>query len=446
MNQPQPRQAYGSTGRQQDRPPPQIIVTSTDGIGNSNHIDQIPTSQMPWVTQQLQLHPPHEQYTPAAMGGYHDAIPQSYRDYDDPHKHTLQYQSEEYEVLIDDIDRPAYAGSASSQILNEDDVSILCLVHACINAILRAEHLQRALCFGAIDGMVTGAGITAACAGLGLFHPFYTPLQQRLTILGLSLAACASDGLCMGIGHIWSSYVLQERSTKEHQREQWMFVNYRSVSKAKLVDMLLRRGMLKIDAMSVADTLEGYPDMFVSALVGDSQGAGPIGLGGEEALHAQDSFPEGTDEYRGLRTSPYLTYDDIEEGEGTCCSSSILSECWSEGSVMMLSFSLFSLLPGFMYGFVPLMIHPDMANLQPNGDFVRYDTGMSCASLAMTALSIIILLLGVWKSKFFGAGWITFGIEAVFVLMICMLSAYGLGMGISHVLGTQKTLAFHSNY
>jgi hypothetical protein len=34
--------------------------------------------------------------------------------------------------------------------------------------------------------------------------------------------------------------------------------------------MLLQKGMLKIDAMSIADTLDGYPDLFVSALTGES--------------------------------------------------------------------------------------------------------------------------------------------------------------------------------
>jgi hypothetical protein len=320
--------------------------------------------------------------------------------------------------------------------------SILCLMQKCTSSFARADHLQRALCFGAIDGMVTGAGIVAACAGLGLFHPYYTPLSQRLMVVVMCFAACASDGIGMSLGHIFSTHILHHRAAREREQEQWMFDQYRSVSKAKLVDLLLQRGMLKIDAMSVADTLEGYPDIFVNAIVGDAAGAGPIGLGDGAKIsedidvasntpsndahayerphqHAEGFFgmipgPEphakldyGSSEPAQPRTSLYKSdYDDDGEDNdrGICCGDedgrrgghggddSILKESRKEGLVMMISFSAFSILPGFIYGFVPVMLQPELANSTQH-----HTTGMSCASFAITSLSAIILVMGIWK-------------------------------------------------
>ena len=48
-----------------------------------------------------------------------------------------------------------------------------------------------------------------------------------------------------------------------------MFHLDRARSKACLINALMvSGGMLKIDAVSLAETLEGYPDLFVSALLG----------------------------------------------------------------------------------------------------------------------------------------------------------------------------------
>eukprot|EP00566_Odontella_aurita_P012150 CAMPEP_0113549644 /NCGR_PEP_ID=MMETSP0015_2-20120614/13549_1 /TAXON_ID=2838 /ORGANISM="Odontella" /LENGTH=487 /DNA_ID=CAMNT_0000450379 /DNA_START=309 /DNA_END=1769 /DNA_ORIENTATION=+ /assembly_acc=CAM_ASM_000160 len=142
-------------------------------------------------------------------------------------------------------------------------------IGSCLYRLGTAENLHRSLCFGAIDGMLTGSGITAACAGLGYLSPA-AKMSERLVVAALSLAACTSDGVCMAIGHVWSTYVLHHASLNERREERTHFAQDRAEAKARLVEMLIGRGMLKIDAMSVADTLEGYPDIFVSALVGDT--------------------------------------------------------------------------------------------------------------------------------------------------------------------------------
>ena len=335
------------------------------------------------------------------------------------------------EAVVDEIDLPAGDPSSSDHI----SVPILCLFQSCLGSFLQAKGVHRALCFGAIDGLLTGSGITAACAGLGLFHPFSTSFAQRLLVLSLSTASCISDGLCMGIDHIWNSYRSREQSKKEIEKEQWKFDYFRSVSKARMVDALLRRGMLKIDAMSVVDTLEGYPDIFVAALSGDADGYGPLGIGGNDICHASTSFADvsATPVNNSFRYN--IMYDDMEEGEGKCLPSNFYTNFWSEGFIMMLSFSLFSLLPSYMYGFVPLLIHPEQPHLQHSQPTVPSGDNLSCVSFTITGLSFIAFLLGIWKSTFISANWIIFGLEAVFLLFISTISAYGIGAFAAHALG-----------
>ena len=316
-----------------------------------------------------------------------------------------------------------------------DECSVLCLIQACLGSLVQAEHLQRALCFGAIDGMVTGSGIVAACAGLGLFHPHYTPLSQRLIVMAMCFAACASDGIGMSLGHIFSTYILHFRAARDREREEWMFDQYRNVSKAKLVDMLIQRGMLKIDAMSVADTLEGYPDVFISAIVGDSVGAGPLGLGdgGESSKRNDYAIPlpkpgsrPSVEGFLGMRQAQPVNHvttnngpprsslyksvyeEELDEHEGgVCCDEdmssgnsgdhAILSESRNEGLLTLVSFSAFSLLPGFIYGFLPTMMQLDFSDPDTQYSAESRSAGMSCASFAISLLSALILVLGIWK-------------------------------------------------
>lgn len=47
--------------------------------------------------------------------------------------------------------------------------------------------------------------------------------------------------------------------------------------------------------------------------------------------------------------------------------------------------------------------------------------------------TIVIVSLDVITSQFFDSNWILFGIETVVVLMVCVLTAYALGSGLSHL-------------
>jgi len=96
----------------------------------------------------------------------------------------------------------------------------------------------------------------------------------------------------VAIGHIWTSFVVSSNHAADRAEERNLLENHTGDAKAKLIEMLLARGVLKIDAMSLADTLEGYPDLFVNALVGDSLCAGPEEADANEN-HGPDSHSRG---------------------------------------------------------------------------------------------------------------------------------------------------------
>ena len=125
---------------------------------------------------------------------------------------------------------------------------------------------MRLSCCGAVNGHLTSAGILSAFLGLGLtaLLPGWGREGSVIAYAALTLVATSSGAVCMGIGQIWSSALAADAAEDER-----VFHSDQARSKACLVDALMvSGGMLKIDAVSLAETLEGYPDLFVSALLG----------------------------------------------------------------------------------------------------------------------------------------------------------------------------------
>jgi hypothetical protein len=279
-----------------------------------------------------------------------------------------------------------------------------------LDRIILAEDVQRSFCFAGIDGMLTGSGIVAACVGLGLTivtpHDHHAPaFWNQWILVALTLAACASDAVCMAIGHVWSTYAACTTSSHERQAERDNFANHRSDAKGKLVDMLLERGMLKIDAMSVADTLEGYPDIFVSALVGDS---GYV-LGNPHDTDSDNPATSGTlfskghspniDNISNEHHSPpgrrqmgqhrtYGQFDEAKDDPESASKTIILTESRNEAIVMMTSFILFSILPSLLY-----------TNIMrwTSGDEHNQSDSISSTTLVLLICSLIMIFLGTWK-------------------------------------------------
>lgn len=340
-----------------------------------------------------------------------------------------------------DIDAPAgycteedWRIGHSAGVLDTDECSFCCMccqlflaLYLCMRRFVYSPHmdnLRRAICFGAIDGMLTGSSVVSASIGLQLFPHLYWCMwdadynpheadlhldgrikgvfaggnveQQRWAVVALTLAACCADGLCMGIGHVWSTYVLQEGTGKESEREAWLFQNHRDYSKTNLVQMLMARGMLKVDAMNIVDTLEGYPDLFIAASLGDNCGTGPLGIAGtsEHVNEQKDSNKEGNSALptrRGSSSGRFTVMSDgsfDDEVYGFC-----VGEYFTEGLVMMVTFTLFSLVPALIHIYVPMWV-----NDHYSGKHIDYDNEyIHPVTVTFGLLNLVMMLLGFWK-------------------------------------------------
>mmetsp|Transcript_19033 Transcript_19033/g.27362 ORF Transcript_19033/g.27362 Transcript_19033/m.27362 type:complete len:495 (-) Transcript_19033:798-2282(-) len=263
----------------------------------------------------------------------------------------------------------------------------------CLKRLWRTESLHRSLCYGAIDGMLTGAGIVATFCGMGIIDGNTT--ARNLWVVAFSLAACTSDALCMAVGHVWSTHVLTSQSATERQEERLAFQSNRSDSKGKLVDMLLSRGMLKIDAMSIADTLEGYPDIFISALVGENYVLGD----GDAHSGALSKSTSGSRSLTSGQINDYGTYrsygnfNELEHDPEAAIVVAATSQAQKEATAMMLAFSVFGGVPGIIL----YVISHLSSNMDADISNTEDTQVMSVTSAAMTIGCIIMLLLGYWK-------------------------------------------------
>ena len=290
-----------------------------------------------------------------------------------------------------------------------------------LQILLSSEQLSRSFCFGAIDGILTGAGILSAYAGLGLLSQEYS-LSNWIPVV-LTMGATLSDAICMAIGHVWSTSLVAYATYNERKQEMLNFNNYRSDAKARLVDIFLSQGILKIDAMSLADTLEGYPDLFVSALLGGSFGE-PSGcvdfrrhseLGssselGQMQIHSLSGKGLNNDESH--RDSTHQRSDSLSEALAKATDGSKV-----EGFFMMLSFSSFSLIPSIIF----MILDEETEFTAANGEAYQL---LVCLGVA----ECIMFLLGAWKSHFYSSeDWFLFGLKNSGVLCICVLISYSLG-------------------
>lgn len=321
--------------------------------------------------------------------------------------------------------------------------NIICFPFQCLYG---NEQLGRSFCFGAIDGMLTGAGILSACIGLGLLphraRVFDSPLSTEESmhtewlLIALTLAACFSDGICMAVGHVWSTRLVAGSTYEERKEELRNFETSRSDAKARLVDSLLSKGMLKIDAMSLADTLEGYPDMFVSALLGEgfcgqnstvcgmsglgSGGGGTGGMvrvpsGGASIPSQRQGIPShnpmnnawdipppayGPGElHHGLKYESYSDFSDFQQDPDLKTFTETMSDSRLEGFFMMLSFGSFSVIPILIHSFIPYVVD-FVTSTRDINNVLMHDHPPKNTTLVMLSLGVntfIMFLLGAWK-------------------------------------------------
>jgi hypothetical protein len=255
--------------------------------------------------------------------------------------------------------------------------------HQSLLSIYHAEALQRSFCYSAIDGLLTGAGILASFCGMRLLEP-HSPHWVHGVVIATTVGSCSADAIGMAMSHMWSTHVMSVQLALERRDTRQLFHADRVNAKAKLVDMLLTRGMLRIDAMSIVDTLEGYPDLFVGALAGDGYHmfVGDAGEDGEAALKSRGSGADGAGlgQYRS-----YGQFDEMEHDPEAAAIAISTKESQVEAVVMFLSFSLFAVIPGLIFWIVGLIMK-DPSN-----------KAVSATSISVVGISAIMLLLGIWK-------------------------------------------------
>jgi hypothetical protein len=327
---------------------------------------------------------------------------------------------------------------------------------------------------------LTGSGIVSAFWGLGALS-VQTPWEVRLAVMSLAVAACVADSLCMALGHVWTTYVVTSNHAEERSQVRYLLETNKSQAKGKLVDMLLARGMLKIDAMSLADTLEGYPDLLISALVGDSLLAGADE--GAEDEQTEDWVRHGHGDQIDTPVSPqnqqhwtndptlttgggpfgsfgswklpsygqfHLEHFDSESGHAQA----MLRQSQLEGLFMMVGFSIFAVLPSLLWLFLPLWFQgPPGSSIDAKGMISTpapstttvTTTGspiVALPNLIIFILSAVVWCLGVWKSHFVDSNWVIFGMETIAVLLVCVFAAYWVAMLIALCLGLETA---HNN-
>lgn len=414
--------------------------------------------------QKEQLPPPPP---PLPQHDYHYGNP----DYHDPFMAAAVTQQQQRQQLdhfpdasrqrqLEDLLRKQHQQRRRRNRYSKRWCCFLHLLRQCVQKLLAAESLHRSFCYGAIDGMLTGAGIVSTFCGMHLLSTTSNNSPQiRALVVAFTASTCFADSVCMAIGHIWTTRVLAATQATERSLARQSLLHSKAEAKGLLVDMLLAKGMLKIDAMSLADTLEGYPDLFVSALTGDSLSGGAMPMQSppdehrssvrmqheaellaaeEELLLYESTHGRVSNTSRGQQqqqhsspwwqrgfASSYGRLTDFEMDPDVYTVQSVEAESRKESLCMLLGFSLFAVVPSLIYTWVPAIL------------FGSHDTGgvaVHSSAVMINPISLVIALtacvmwcLGVWKSRFLDSNWLLFGIETVLVLLICIACAYGLG-------------------
>jgi hypothetical protein len=202
-----------------------------------------------------------------------------------------------------------------------------------------------------------------------------------------------------------------------------------------LVDVLLAKGMLKIDAMSLADTLEGYPDLFIGALMGDTlsgteseaQPALPDFVGG-------DSSHNNNNNKNAKKSKSYGRLSEYEMDPDAQAVNAAVRESRHEAVFMMLGFSIFAIVPSLIFWCVP--VGAEVLSTADDNVVPASSDGKALVSPVTLVVSVtagIMWCLGVWKSRFLDCNWMLFGIETVVVMLICIMSAYSVGALLNYV-------------
>jgi VIT1/CCC1 family predicted Fe2+/Mn2+ transporter len=191
-------------------------------------------------------------------------------------------------------------------------------------------------------------------------------------VLIMGFANLVADGLSMAIGDFLSTKAENEYNRAEREREAWEVENYPEGEKREMVELYTARGMDPGDAQAVTEVLARNKQAWVAVMMAEELG--------------------------------------IVESE---------SSPWKHALATFLSFSIFGLIPVAAYvvsRFLPPLVPFTFA-----------------LSSALTGLTLFIL--GALKSRFTKRSWLASGAEMLIVGGLAAAAAYGIGLGLSHLVG-----------
>lgn len=233
----------------------------------------------------------------------------------------------------------------------------------------KGGEFVKSLVFGGLDGIITTFAIVAASEGGDL---------SQNTVLLMGFANLVADAISMGLGDFISERAEAEYVATEQRREKWEMENYPEGEIAEMVELYVKRGMSKEDAVTVITTTAKYKDIFVENMMVDELGLLP---------HTEDD-------------DPY--------------------EAHKKGAVTFGAFVAF--------GSVPLIVYLALSSVEWNSDkpitFI----------IASIATAITMFLLGAAKARFTKQNMIKSGLWMLLNGACAACAAYLIGLLLDHVL------------
>jgi VIT1/CCC1 family predicted Fe2+/Mn2+ transporter len=191
-------------------------------------------------------------------------------------------------------------------------------------------------------------------------------------VLILGFANLVADGLSMAIGDFLSTRAEQEYNRAEREREAWEVENYPEGEKREMVELYTARGMDPGDARAVTEVLARNKQAWVAVMMAEELGI-------------------------------------VESGESPL----------KNALATFLSFALFGLIP--LAAYVGARFLPALA------------VHTFALSIALTGLTLFVL--GALKSRITRRNWLYSGAETLVVGGLAAAAAYGIGLGLSRLVG-----------
>ncbi len=190
--------------------------------------------------------------------------------------------------------------------------------------------LIKSISYGGMDGILTVFAVVTGVVGARL---------DAIIVIVIGIANLLADGLAMGIGDYLSTRAEIDYKKDERQREGWEVKHFPEGEKAEMIEIYMKRGLSKEEAVQVVDIFSKHEKTWVDVMM-------------LEELHL------------------------VEEGSSPA----------KNGLITFMSFVIF--------GFIPLVSYIIMA-LIPGG------TGMPTVTftLAIITTGVTLFILGAMKSR-----------------------------------------------